>query len=441
MIFNLINILNNHSPLLYLTQSLWRDEAFSVLIAEHNLAGIIKLTASDFNPPLYYSILHFWMKLAGESEFAIRMLSFIFHLVLVFVVYKFTKALKLTKFASLFLLFAIFLNPMLIYYAFEARMYSLLALLTTASMYFFFTKNWIFYILSSALGLWTQPFMAFVLVSQGFYLLLTKSLKKEHILSFAAIILIFAPWVPVILSQLSRSGPMWIWPIDRTTVETILGNLFTGYEGTPWGLWQGKMQILSLLILSAAFFTLIKLIISKQRKQPVGRFTILTLIWIFLPVVLVLFVSYFKPIYVNRYSIFVTVAEVLMTVLAITLIRNRVLASVFAIGYLLFIVGFNVWFPPLHRKQDIKASINEILALSKPGDYIFSQTPLTLFEAKYYTPDRSRVFLYNPNLVTVPFYVGQSLIPREDMMTTYPKYPNKAFLIHDDASFEIVYQK
>jgi len=431
MSYELINFLNNHTPLLYLTQPLWRDEAFSVLMSEPPLSQIIKLTTTDFNPPLYYFILHFWMKIFGEGEIVIRMLSFIFHLLLVFVCYKFAKALKFSKLNTYYLILITFLNPLLIYFAFEARMYSLLALLATTSMYFFHTKNWVPYILFSALGLWTQPFMAFIILSQFIYLLLTKKLSRPYLLfekklclSFIAIFLLFAPWLPVLLAQLTRSGPMWIWPINWTTVTTILGNLFTGYEGTPWDLWN-KMKILSLIILSLALLS--------------RRF--LFLIWLLLPLALVLIISFFKPIYVNRYLIFVTVAEIFLIVDGIPRIKNRLIQKVFLFSFLFFIFAFNIWFPPLHKKLDLRTTIAEIKNLAKPDDLVFSQTPLTFFEANYYLPDRSRVFLYNPKMVEIPYYVGSNLITKEKWIYNFPKYPRRAFLIHDDGSFEIISQK
>lgn len=434
----MINFILNHSPLLYLTQSFWRDEAFAILLSEPSLPGIVKLTAQDFNPPLYYFILHFWMKIFGEGEVAIRLLSFIFHLLLLLVVYKFAKLLKLSKLNTYYLIITTFLNPMLIYYAFEARMYSLLALLAAASMYFFLTRNWSLYVLASALGLWTQPFMAFVLLSQGVFLLVTRTLNLKYLLSFAAILLLFFPWLPTIFFQFSRSGPMWMWPIDWTTVKTVLGNVFTGYEGTPWGLWN-QMAILSLIILSLSLFVLQKSLTGN--KKLLSSSYQMILVWLFLPVIVVLAISYFKPIYVNRYIIFVTVAEVLITVVGISLIKNKPLRLILSTLYLILLVGFNVWFPPLHKKLDLRATVWEINRLAGPQDLVLSQTPLTFFEATYYASDRSRVFLYNPNHNIVPFYAGASIINEEKMVYNFPRFPNKAFLIHDDGTYEVISQK
>ena len=56
-------------------QSLWYDEGFSVWLSEKSLSEIVALTAADIQPPLYYLLLHGWIKLVGKSEFALRFLS------------------------------------------------------------------------------------------------------------------------------------------------------------------------------------------------------------------------------------------------------------------------------------------------------------------------------------------------------------------------------
>src|SRR4051812_33174976 len=67
--------------------SLWFDEVFSVRAGRISVSDIVILTRGDVHPPLYYLLLHFWMKLFGETEIAVRMLSVIFSVLTVFVVY------------------------------------------------------------------------------------------------------------------------------------------------------------------------------------------------------------------------------------------------------------------------------------------------------------------------------------------------------------------
>ena len=59
-------------------QGLWYDEAFSVYLAHFSLADITARTAADIQPPLYYYLLHFWIVLAGDREFALRFFSLFF---------------------------------------------------------------------------------------------------------------------------------------------------------------------------------------------------------------------------------------------------------------------------------------------------------------------------------------------------------------------------
>ncbi|MCJ7826492.1 hypothetical protein MUP56_02660, partial [Patescibacteria group bacterium] len=70
-----LNVLFKNTPLFYFTQSFWRDEAFSVLLAQQPLSVIFQKTSVE--PPIYYMLLHFWIKFFGTSEIAARSLSFI----------------------------------------------------------------------------------------------------------------------------------------------------------------------------------------------------------------------------------------------------------------------------------------------------------------------------------------------------------------------------
>src|SRR5512142_2026365 len=57
-------------------QSLWRDEIASVAFARLPLSQLWSVwMVHETNPPLYYSLLHVWIRLFGEGEFAVRSLS------------------------------------------------------------------------------------------------------------------------------------------------------------------------------------------------------------------------------------------------------------------------------------------------------------------------------------------------------------------------------
>lgn len=57
-------------------QSLWRDEIASVALARLPLSQIWSAwMVHETNPPLYYTLLHVWIRSFGEGEFAVRSLS------------------------------------------------------------------------------------------------------------------------------------------------------------------------------------------------------------------------------------------------------------------------------------------------------------------------------------------------------------------------------
>jgi uncharacterized membrane protein len=56
-------------------KSLWLDEAWSWRAARLSLPAMVEWTGQDKHPPLYYGVLHVWVKLFGDSEASLRMPS------------------------------------------------------------------------------------------------------------------------------------------------------------------------------------------------------------------------------------------------------------------------------------------------------------------------------------------------------------------------------
>lgn len=423
----MINFLLNHTPLFYWTQSLWRDEAFSVWIAQDSVSEVIRRTSGDFNPPLYYLLLHFWMRLFGRSEVAMRSLSLVAFLLFLIVVYLFAKKMFRSTTVAQLTTFLMAGNPMLLYFAFELRMYSFLILFTMLSMYFFYTKRWVWYILTSALGMYTQPFMAFVILTQMGYLLVTKQLGRiaKNALGIG---LLFAPWILILLTQFRSSGPMWMYPVDLNLVTTVLGNLYFGYEGTPGGLWL-YMQLTSLLLIIMTLW-----LWRHKRKQKELR---LLLCWIGIPLLLVLGISLVKPIYVHRYLIYVTVGEVLLVSYFIFSIKKRSLQKFIAFGLVSITILVNLFVVNFHRKVNLRQTFATIRSQLRESDMIYAQTPLVYYESLYYAPDPTRVYLYNPYQITPPRYVGSVGMPPSVWKNTYPTLPSRAFIIGENGQYHV----
>lgn len=115
-------------------QSLWFDEGWSWHLATMPLGEMALTTAGDRSPPLYYALLHAWIALAGESEFALRTISALADTAAVALVMAFAASLTGRRSPHAILAGLIYaLAPFAVWYAQEARMYALVAALCTAS--------------------------------------------------------------------------------------------------------------------------------------------------------------------------------------------------------------------------------------------------------------------------------------------------------------------
>jgi uncharacterized membrane protein len=149
-----------------LNQSFWRDEAFSVLLAQKNPLDIIRLASQDVSPGfLHYLLLHYWMLVFGVSEVSARGMSFLFHILTVFGMFLCSRKLIKSPVAQLLITLATLLNPFLLYYAFEARPYSLLACLTVFTVYFIICRRFIVASVFLALAILTHEFGLFTLIA------------------------------------------------------------------------------------------------------------------------------------------------------------------------------------------------------------------------------------------------------------------------------------
>lgn len=361
----------------YLTRGFWGDEAWTALISQLPLKEIVATTSQDFHPPFYYFLVHFWIKIFGSSEVAIRSLSVLFWLLTGLVVYRFCLLFWQRRQAVLATVFVL-ANPFVLTYACEARSYALLTLLTATSMFSFWRTRekwqpwgWL-YLLVNVAGVYTHYYMWFIILAQGLYLLIfqRESLKK-FIPLFFGLAIFYLPWLPVLLKQ---SGEVvrdyWIPKMnDRTHWETFF-RLVAGHEEGPVAKWLVRSY---LFLFGAYLFLWLKRSV-KKIKPEVG----LLFLWLLIPVLVPTLVSFWKPIYFYRYLVFLSVP---LALLAFSHLSGR---KTWAVGLVLIF-------------------LNLIL------DYrIFGRQPLTMREAlapAYSEPYRSQVvYTFLPSFAEVAYY-------------------------------------
>lgn len=126
-------------------RSLWLDESFTLLRANGTWAEMIANTVwrqglftTDLNPPLYFALLKAWSELAGLSTFALRLFSAFWAVLIVPLTYALGRRLFGSRRTAIVAAALAVLGPTYQWYAAELRMYSLMACLGAASVYFFY---------------------------------------------------------------------------------------------------------------------------------------------------------------------------------------------------------------------------------------------------------------------------------------------------------------
>ena len=350
-----------------LTQSLWRDEAFSALLSIKNFGEIISITAKDFSPPLYYFFLHFWIKLFGLSEIALRSFSLLFLILTATSSYFLAKKIFSRKIGWLTLLFVL-LNPFLFYFAFEARFYTLFCFFAALSLYFLITERWPLFILFSLLGLYSHNYMVFSLAGEVITYLLIRGFekKKRLFISLGTIVVGFLPWMVVLFSQTkSVIGGFWI---PRPRIEDGFKAL-TEFVAGPLGDYPQYLLLVTLAILSIFLWWTFP----KRKSRAL-------LAWVFIPLISSFLVSYFIPIFLARYLVFVIIPLSIVTA-SLSQKRRRRLALILCLLLLFSMRDLQLWQNP--NKFPIREKVANI-SQTWSGEPIVCESVLNFFEVRYY---------------------------------------------------------
>ena len=181
---------------------LWFDEIFSIHAANHSWSRLISFVAKDLiHPPLSYFLLKIWISVGGEGLFWLRLFPVIFAVLALIPLWMLCRELKLKPLAVTvtFALFAV--NGALIKYAQEVRMYSLLMLLSLASIwlfsrYYFRGKSFWALTILNILLVYTHYFGWFVVATEVLVILVFQRIKiLRTLLMFGVTAAAFVPWV------------------------------------------------------------------------------------------------------------------------------------------------------------------------------------------------------------------------------------------------------
>ena len=432
----MMHYLFTNTPLAYFVASFWRDEAFSYLMARLPIHQLLWSTAQDANPPLYYILLKIWTGVFGSAEVALRSLSLIFFWATLYVAFLIMKEVfKLSQKKSLFYLILFLINPLLHYYAFEARMYSMMAFLATLLFYALMGKKYKLYAITALFALYTHYFLAVVIFFQVVFFLTTSyKNKKEYINFFPPLVksvIWFFPWMILLAFAHPPIGSsFWVPFSTLKDIFTLPAVIFTGYEKDSW-LVVSFLSLLSLFITGFVIYSSLHHVF-RQKKL---HFPLL-LVWSFGIPFFIFVISFIKPIFVPRYFIFSAVGMLLLLIVCFESIKNKYIRGLLLSIIIFFSLSYSQIQILMRTKAPLKKTFFSIKSEMKSTDIVYVTHEYDFHPAEYYLPSK-KVYIYKKTYEELPWFVGKVLIDKEAFKTTLPLYPVRAFILNNDGTYSI----
>ena len=316
-----------------LQQSIWFDEAYSILVARQDVAEILRLSAIDTHPPGYYLTLHYWAGVFGWSDVSLRMLSIMAYGSSIAVSGLLVRKMFGSK-AALTAMVVVAVSPFLIRYGFEIRMYALGSFIGILATYVLLKARdssgnaarsyWALYALLVAVGVYVIYYLALLWIAHLIWLLaqavlahrLTKLHREPWLYAYVGSVVLFLPWLWVFLQQVGNGA---LAPIGKAmNLEQLLGIVTFNTVYQP--VWQLGVAV-SLLVLAmlGMFAWAIPKVYKSLRKQQ-RLYLLLLASYSLVPIVALVVVSFFKEMYVERYLAHVAIG--LMSLLAVILYKS-----------------------------------------------------------------------------------------------------------------------
>ncbi len=407
-------------------QSLWYDEAFSLASADRlSLGQLLTNQGGDIHPPLYYLLLRIWIRVIGINDFTTRMISLWAGVLTIPLIYVTGRKLfdhPTGLWAALF--FAVF--PFHIYFAQEARMYTLLTLLTILSLWLFLQAIeggrplvWAAYWLCLVFGVYTHYFFAFVILVYYLYLILNwrkyRHLWLSMIITGGLLIPVFLTQAVIVLQKFATvlAPSYWLGRPHPLAFFTTLYFFVVSYTVPIWLNPIGLFILLAILVVG-----LYEQLRMRGRDSYLSH-RLLLVLGAFLPIVIVLIISQFKPIFLERTLISCTPFLVL-------LLADRVRTSRWhsPIPYLSLVLAivvvislYRYYFDPTTRKPPLREAAQQVAASFRPEDMVLHTSVGSFLPFLFYEPPSEHYLLWgdpDPHLPASAYEAfGGRIVSRE----------------------------
>ena len=404
------------------------DEAQSVWQASHTLEYIHYYMSKNVHLPLHNSLLHFWMNMFGSGERNIRILSAIPGILTIPSMYFLANEI-LNKKGALFAAFVVAISPFYIWYSREIRMYTLLALTSTLSYFFYIRilkynsfQYYLGYLIINIIGIYTHYFFLFVLLIQGMFFLLSWKVnfnenkivnKKRQLVYFnlaAAVLFIsYIPWIKTLIfssNGIAKFGPALDIPTPFNIILTFFEFTF-GYQ--PVNYTSMLLSLWPLLILSGFLFL-------EKRRNPFSPFLYLAILGILFPLIIVYIISVTaKPMYLTRYLTPMTPMYLILITWFLLEIKGKlkvviIILFLFTTLTLLYNQFTN---PDNPEREDYKSAVEYLNSNTDYRDAIVIAPPFVIYPFQYYYDGKSTTYtmpIWNKKKGGIPELTNDSMV-------------------------------
>lgn len=455
-------------------EGMWFDEMNTYFDAKMRFSQMFEVFFTrHIHTPLYYVFLSLWMKIFGESDFTIRLLSVIFGVLTVLAVYLCGKELKCSKTALLAGFFAA-ISSLLIYYSQEVRIYSLTSMFSALAVLFLLklnnrpSKGNVVGLIIANTGLLYTHSLSFIFVFFEFavfglyYLLKKKEQLKPLIIAGFATFILYSPYLYrlfMLVKNIDNGGisSQWWSKFTYSKILYVLGDFFSPWFiaiNTPPDNYIGYMSQNMQIALVSIFFVIIPLLIGLYgvingvlKNKPVNL--LLLLICVGYMSVIALKSSQGGVVFISRYLI--EIAPVFLLLCAYGLINagnkllSKVLITLFIVLNLFFMTFSGSSVVNMGRPAGFKpiAGILNKYYFSDGNTFIFIGYPCEFF-LKYLSFDNysshspnARYFIGTWNFEYLPYYLSGDITLDEISKLGYAPFPQIMY----DTSQEILNKK
>jgi len=199
------------------SQSLWLDEGYTFWISRLSPRDICHMLRMDTTSPLHYVMIHYWSEYFGSSEFSLRAFSAVLGSLSIGVFYLLARKILAERTAVTLAMMLYAVSYFQVWYAKEARCYTLLVFLSLGSVYslILYLENRNLFRLCSlslflAASLYTHNIAFFDLPGMIVIWLIYPRERmslgrvRDGLLVCSIVLLLYVPWLPTLAAQSQR---------------------------------------------------------------------------------------------------------------------------------------------------------------------------------------------------------------------------------------------